>query len=650
MDEHAFARLLLRIEKKNSSSLPMEQGSRVAVIGGGPAGSFFSYFLLDMAGRIGLRLQVDIYEPRDFNLPGPRGCNMCGGVIYESLVQSLAVEGINLPTTVVQRGIEYNKLHMDIGSAQIQTPRQEKRIATTYRGSGPRGLREFNGKSLDGYLLQSAVAKGARHIRARVEEARWKADSEGMNSKSKLVEIKVQGGEFQAYELIAVSSGVNTSVLKLFHEMDFGYQPPRTTKLLVREYYLGEEAVSRYVGPVFHAFLLNIPGLDYGAIIPKGDHITVCLLSSKDDLDPGVMETFLNDPAVKKALPPDFLSRFTCGCGPRINAMGSVQPFGDRIVFIGDSGVSRLYKDGIGAAYRSAKIAAGTAVFHGISAEDFKRHYLPFCRRMEFDNRIGTLLFKVIGLIQKTQITKCAVLSMVSSEQQGKANPERGMSLLMWDMLTGGAPYKEVLLRALHPMFWIRFIWNILASLLPQNSKPQDAEVSARTSSCEDNAAIPLEEESMEPGALGKVYQAGESIVRQGEVGDCMYVIQEGYVEVVKEADGRNIQLAILGKDEFFGEMEVFEHKGRAATVRALVPTRVITIDQKSLLRRIQEDPSLAYRLVQVMSSRIRQSGEQIIKETKTPFRFCWNLASPTPLEQAKDSALMQRLTWTKLL
>ena len=75
---------------------------------------------------------MDIYEPRDFNLLGLHGCNMCGEGIYESLVQSLAVEGINLPTTVVQRGIEFNRLHMDIGSVQIQTPRQEKRIATQY--------------------------------------------------------------------------------------------------------------------------------------------------------------------------------------------------------------------------------------------------------------------------------------------------------------------------------------------------------------------------------------------------------------------------------------------------------------------------------------------------------------------------------------
>ena len=628
MGNLTFTKSLVRRQSKGSSSLTLKQGSRVAVIGGGPAGSFFSYFLLDMADRVGLKLNVDVYEPRDFSLPGPRGCNMCGGVIYESLVESLAVEGINLPTTVVQRGIEYNKLHMDDGSVQIQTPRHEKRIATTYRGSGPRELREFAGKSLDGYLLQSAITKGAQHIRARVETVRWAPDSEGGNGEQeKFVQIKPQGGDFQTYDLIAVTSGVNTTILKNFRDMDFGYQPPRTTKLLAREYYLGQEAVSKYIGPVFHAFLLNIPGLDYGAIIPKDDHITVCLLNSRGGLEPGAMEQFLNHPAVKKALPPDFsANRSVCGCGPRINTLGSAQPFGNRIVFIGDSGVSRLYKDGIGAAYRSAKIAAGTAVFHGIAAKDFKRHYLPFCRKMELDNHIGKLHFKIIGLIQKSSVLKCAVLRMVSAEQQGKADPGRGMSMLMWDILTGGAPYREILFRVLHPAFSLWFLWNILASALSTIIRNEDKELSARTSPCDDNAAIPARENTMELGALGKTYQPGQIIIRQGEMGDCMYVIQEGLVEVIKEVDGRAIQLAILGKDEFFGEMAIFEQEARAATVRALGSARIMTIDQKNLLRRIQEDPSLAYSLVQMMSSRIRKLGEEFTTDKYLPFQVLQNL------------------------
>ena len=85
------------------TDLNLKDGSRVAVIGGGPAGSFFGYFLLDMAERVGLKLHVDIYEPRDFSSPGPPGCNMCAGVVSESLVQNLAGEGINIPKEIIQR-------------------------------------------------------------------------------------------------------------------------------------------------------------------------------------------------------------------------------------------------------------------------------------------------------------------------------------------------------------------------------------------------------------------------------------------------------------------------------------------------------------------------------------------------------------------
>ena len=107
---------------EQASELKLSDGSRVAVIGGGPAGSLFSYFLLDTANRAGLDIQLDIYEPREFSRPGPAGCNMCGGIISESLVQALAAEGIILPPTVVQRGIDSYVMHMDVGSVHIKRP------------------------------------------------------------------------------------------------------------------------------------------------------------------------------------------------------------------------------------------------------------------------------------------------------------------------------------------------------------------------------------------------------------------------------------------------------------------------------------------------------------------------------------------------
>src|SRR5574341_1867491 len=120
--------LLRRGPEGSPSNFRLDDGSRVAVIGGGPAGSFFSYFVTDMAQRVGRDVRVDIYEPRDFSVPGPTGCNMCGGILSESLVQTLGTEGITLPPTVVQRGIDSYVLHTDVGSVRIETPLHEKRI------------------------------------------------------------------------------------------------------------------------------------------------------------------------------------------------------------------------------------------------------------------------------------------------------------------------------------------------------------------------------------------------------------------------------------------------------------------------------------------------------------------------------------------
>jgi CRP/FNR family transcriptional regulator len=85
-----------------------------------------------------------------------------------------------------------------------------------------------------------------------------------------------------------------------------------------------------------------------------------------------------------------------------------------------------------------------------------------------------------------------------------------------------------------------------------------------------------------------------------------MYVIQEGQVEVIEEKNGQEVLLAIREAGELFGEMAIFERDVRSATVRALGETRVLTVDDKTFLRRVHEDPSIAYRLVRMMSPRIR--------------------------------------------
>jgi CRP/FNR family transcriptional regulator, cyclic AMP receptor protein len=119
----------------------------------------------------------------------------------------------------------------------------------------------------------------------------------------------------------------------------------------------------------------------------------------------------------------------------------------------------------------------------------------------------------------------------------------------------------------------------------------------------------------METSALGKTFHNGEVIVREGERGDCMFVIQSGEVEVVRENGAHKpIRLAVLHETDFFGEMALFDHEVRSATVRAVGDAQVLTVDRKSFLRRVHEDPSLAFRILQHLSQRIRQLDAEITK------------------------------------
>ena len=118
----------------------------------------------------------------------------------------------------------------------------------------------------------------------------------------------------------------------------------------------------------------------------------------------------------------------------------------------------------------------------------------------------------------------------------------------------------------------------------------------------------------MGTGELGRVYHDGEVIIRQGEAGDCMYEIQSGEVEVIQEKSGKEICLAVLGKGDFFGEMAIFEHDVRSATVRALGEVRALTIDKRTFLRRITEDPSLAFRIVERMSHHFREMNSKLVR------------------------------------
>ncbi len=203
------------------------------------------------------------------------------------------------------------------------------------------------------------------------------------------------------------------------------------------------------------------------------------------------------------------------------------------------------------------------------------------------------MVFTVTRLIQRLKFARRGVLRMTSREQQKKGLRQR-MSMVLWDTFTGSTPYRDIFLRTIHPLFLVRFLWESTIGFIPVKT------------------IIGKVEENVEANVLGRLYKDGETVINQGESGDCMYVIQSGNATVVQFKNGTEVVIAELGEGDFFGEMALFESKIRSATIRSHGGVRVVTVDKKILLLRIQEDPSMAFHIMQTTIGRLRNLTDEI--------------------------------------
>jgi CRP-like cAMP-binding protein len=92
---------------------------------------------------------------------------------------------------------------------------------------------------------------------------------------------------------------------------------------------------------------------------------------------------------------------------------------------------------------------------------------------------------------------------------------------------------------------------------------------------------------------------AGETFFVQGDLGDSLFVLDEGRAEVVKSRDGRSLVLATLGPADCFGEIALIGICPRTATVRAVTDCRALRLSSRVLLQLYRDHPK-AFTLVQM--------------------------------------------------
>jgi flavin-dependent dehydrogenase len=419
-------------------------GDRVCIVGGGPAGSFAALHLLRRMRATGLDLEVLVFEPRDFSMPGPGGCNRCAGILSTSLLRGLDDLDLELPTDVVQAELTSYSLHLDDDLISISRPDPSRRIVSTYRGGGPRLSTGEGVASFDAFLLNQAIERGATHIPDRVHSI-----EPGQRPLLRTIHERYQA------DLVILATGVNSRPPLA---EDFGYVRPKTAIMAQDEFMRPqawpEERVSAYFD--------RPPGLIFGVLIPKGRYINVSLLGKNMSRD--AVNEFLEAQRLGEFLQSQ--PKSLCGCTPRIAVSPARHYFGDRWVAVGDAAVTRLYKDGIGSAFSTAKVAVESAMDGGVSAQAFRRRYGPFCRGIARDNRYGRLLFSLWDQVLTQPSIRKIWVRMLHLEEDLPPK-DRVHSRIIWGMLTGDEAYRDLFylsfsLRTLWGMWrtWAKMAWS----------------------------------------------------------------------------------------------------------------------------------------------------------------------------------------------
>jgi CRP-like cAMP-binding protein len=113
-------------------------------------------------------------------------------------------------------------------------------------------------------------------------------------------------------------------------------------------------------------------------------------------------------------------------------------------------------------------------------------------------------------------------------------------------------------------------------------------------------------------GSYQRAYQAGETILDEGDAGDKLYVIQSGEIELSRTVQGGQRVVARLGAGDFFGELGVVLGKPCTNRAVAVCSTRVLELDRGTLEAMCLGEPEIAIRMIRVLVSRLIEAERRL--------------------------------------
>lgn len=115
------------------------------------------------------------------------------------------------------------------------------------------------------------------------------------------------------------------------------------------------------------------------------------------------------------------------------------------------------------------------------------------------------------------------------------------------------------------------------------------------------------------PAVQHRRFPRGSFIIRAGEETDALYIILAGRAKVlIPDDDGNEVILAVIGPNEFFGEMGLLDDQPRSASVETMEPTEVLRITRTAFLNCLRDNFDAAMLIIRNLVKRLREADRKI--------------------------------------
>jgi len=137
-------------------------------------------------------------------------------------------------------------------------------------------------------------------------------------------------------------------------------------------------------------------------------------------------------------------------------------------------------------------------------------------------------------------------------------------------------------------------------------------------------------------------YKKSDVIFRQGDVGDCAYIIESGQILIYLTKDDNEIPLSLIGPGEIFGEMALLDNQNRSASARALEETVLNMVNREQVLERVNSSDTIVQLLMRVLLKRIRNQNMKMLAPKKENSLYDLTEWASSPDQKAIDKIKLE--------